>query len=154
VENTQAQNRLFSIRAGDAVEKLKARLSLAHPGRLELVIRQDFSVIANIQHFEQCIANLTVNALYYSPENQPVILELEGHSISVFDSGPGLPPQVLERIGEPFNKGDAQSKNHRGTGLGLAMVRSICRLYGWRLEFAGRSPGTRATIHFPEIQQE
>lgn len=73
-----------------------------------------------------------------------VRLELDGeeYAVSVLDRGPGLPPELADRLFEPFVTG-----RPGGVGLGLALARRIVLLHGGRLEIGNRDAGgVRATF--------
>ena len=67
--------------------------------------------------------------------------------ISVQDSGPGIPPDVLPRIFDPFfTTQDVGS----GTGLGLTVSRDIITAHGGNIEVSSKlNAGTTFTIHLP-----
>ncbi|MPZ69104.1 MAG: hypothetical protein GEU71_06190 [Actinobacteria bacterium] len=68
--------------------------------------------------------------------------EAAGIRISVSDTGPGIAPADLERIGERFFRGgDPNTRPSGGTGLGIAFIREVLRLHDSVLEIdstAGR----------------
>jgi two-component system sensor histidine kinase KdpD len=93
---------------------------------------------------ERALANLVVNALRYSPPDQPPTLAARavrdgdaGGSggvvqIEVIDHGPGVPPDQWERIVAPFEQyGDQRSSN--GVGLGLAVTKGFVEAMGGKL---------------------
>jgi two-component system sensor histidine kinase KdpD len=93
---------------------------------------------------ERALANLVVNALRYSPADQPPTLAARavrgGGSngtggvvqIEVIDHGPGVPPDLWERIVAPFEQvGDQRSGN--GVGLGLAVTKGFVEAMGGKL---------------------
>lgn len=99
------------------------------------------------------LRNLVDNGLRYTPAGGHVDVAVHGGgsapvSISVVDSGPGIAPEVLARLGEPFERGTRHDES--GTGLGLTIARRIARLHGARLELAnaGAAGGLRATVRF------
>jgi signal transduction histidine kinase len=77
------------------------------------------------------------NAVRYTPAGGTVTVELgadaEGARLAVCDTGPGIKPEDLEHIFEPFYRGQAQ-KNIPGTGLGLPIVKRIAERHGGRVE--------------------
>ena len=83
---------------------------------------------------ERALANLLDNALKFSV-GEPVELVVEERGgealVRVCDRGPGLRPRDLERIFDPFERGEASAG--RGTGLGLAIARGFTRANGGRL---------------------
>ena len=88
------------------------------------------------------LRNLLDNALRYSPDGSTVRVRIEPHApgsgqLCVEDSGPGVPPEALDRLGERFFRvlGSGQS----GSGLGWSIVQRIARLHGLRVQ-ADTSP--------------
>ena len=79
------------------------------------------------------------------------LLELGGELISVEDDGPGISDSEFERVFEPFYRVEAsRSRDTGGTGLGLAVVRSIVRGHGGDVVLANRAEGgLRATVILP-----
>lgn len=70
--------------------------------------------------------------------------------ISVSDNGPGVPPELLARLGEPFLTTKAE-----GTGLGLSISRQIVEAHGGKLEASSRpGEGTSFTIRLPIDSKE
>ncbi|RYG45149.1 hypothetical protein EON79_13295 [bacterium] len=107
----------------------------AQSNRLEIEIRSGIER-ANLdpELTQRVIVNLLSNALKYSPEGTRVTLEAEPNGnqirIAVRDQGPGIPPEYVESIFEPF----AQVKGTKGgTGLGLTFCRLAVQAQGGRI---------------------
>jgi len=95
------------------------------------------------QALRRALANLVDNAFNYAGtaaieiDDGPSVLELR-----IIDRGPGLPEEALERVLEPFQRGEtSRSRATGGTGLGLAIARSIARAHGGELTLANRPGG-------------
>ena len=93
----------------------------------------------------RALGNLLQNALRYAPD-QPVELvgELRATQVSlgVLDRGPGIAPEHLEAVFEPFHRLEAsRSPATGGAGLGLAIVRELARANGWRVRLLARPGG-------------
>jgi len=98
---------------------------------------------------KQVWLNLVQNALEASPDGGHVrvgcALDAGAVRVSIADSGPGIPPDVLARIGEPFFTTRAQ-----GTGLGIHLSRQLVQGAGGALELASREgAGTTVAVRLP-----
>ncbi len=74
----------------------------------------------------------------------------DGASIlSVFDRGPGIPVQEVERLKKAFTRLDSARSGESGAGLGLAIVERIARMHGARFDLLPRvGGGTEARLTF------
>lgn len=105
----------------------------------------------------RALFNLVENAVKYGPEGGQVRLcaELDGTDmvISVADQGPYIPPELRERVFEPFFRVDTTcSRKLGGTSLGLALVRSIAEAHGgsvWVKEH--QAGGNRFVLQLPAV---
>lgn len=93
---------------------------------------------------EQALLNLLLNAVEATPAGGAISLRTYNHAaqvrIEVRDSGPGIPPEDLDRIFEPF-----YSTKARGSGLGLGITRRIIHHHTAAMEVAS-PPGQGATF--------
>jgi two-component system osmolarity sensor histidine kinase EnvZ len=100
------------------------------------------------------LANLIENALRYGG-GKPVSMACdcaEGWSrISVFDRGPGIPPDQAEKVFRPFYRLESsRSSATGGSGLGLAIARQLADANGWKIELLAREGGgTEARLTIP-----
>ena len=92
---------------------------------------------ADPSSLDELVGNLVDNAVRYTPEGGTVTVEVDafedGAAVTVRDTGPGISPEDLEHIFEPFYRGNAQ-KNIPGTGLGLPIVKRIAERHGGKVE--------------------
>jgi signal transduction histidine kinase len=88
-------------------------------------------------------ANLVGNALKYGLRARGrVFIEGAEAVIEIDDDGPGIPVEEIERVFEPFYRGEpSRSRETGGAGLGLAVVRSIARAHGGDVALTTRSGG-------------
>jgi PAS domain S-box-containing protein len=106
-------------------------------------------VLGNPQELEELFLNLLLNAHDATPGGGTVAVELTRGdtqvTVAVSDNGPGIPPELLERVFEPFF-----TTKTRGSGLGLAISAGIAQAHGARLR-AGNRPtgGAILTVEFP-----
>src|SRR5262249_44249674 len=106
----------------------------------------------------RAMENLVTNAGRYGRDPATGRLELsvnvrnEGANavLSVADRGPGIAPDMVERLLRPFERGDASRSDARGAGLGLAIVERIARLHHGELRLFANAPhGLRAELRLP-----
>jgi two-component system sensor histidine kinase HydH len=106
-------------------------------------------VRADVEQLGQAALNLLGNALEVSPRESVVRLETgvtPGHGwLCVADQGPGIAPENLERIWQPFF-----TTRRGGTGLGLPIVRQIVEAHGGRTEIETSPAGTCITLILPQ----
>ena len=152
IENSQVQQNLHALRIKAVLKSVASRLEKISRGRIQLQLENDFPVFANPHHLDQLITNLITNALKFSPSSEKVELTLLDHTLIVKDRGPGIPKEVRERIGEPFNVGPHDDSESSGTGLGLAWVSAVSKLYQWQFKIKHNTDGAEIHIVFPEEQ--
>jgi two-component system sensor histidine kinase KdpD len=131
------------------------RIRIFMPKNLPLV-KADFILT------EQALANLVVNAVTHTSPGTPVeiIGQIENgfFALTVSDEGPGLPPDQLERIFDPFQRGGTTKTG--GLGLGLAIVKGFIEIQGGHVKAVNRGIGGAAfTIYLnavdsPSLPQE
>jgi two-component system sensor histidine kinase CpxA len=108
-------------------------------------IAQPVCAIAAPNLLLRAISNLVRNALRYAGDEGPVVISAvrEGDAIlvRVSDSGPGLPPEEVERVFAPFYRPDAsRTRETGGAGLGLAIVKSCVEASGGTVQCRNREP--------------
>lgn len=103
----------------------------------------DFRVAARADTLRRAIVNLIENALRHADAPVELDLAVSGRyvEIAVLDRGPGIPPAAVERLKQPFTRGEAARTGAGGAGLGLAIVERIVRAQGGRLELRPRAGG-------------
>jgi two-component system cell cycle sensor histidine kinase PleC len=114
-------------------------------------------ITADPRALKQVLLNLTTNAIKFTPEGGQVVLEgrgtTQGVRFRVTDTGIGISRQDLQRIGKPFEQIESQqSKSHQGSGLGLALSRSLVELHGGRLTIESEiGRGTTVVVELPQV---
>lgn len=133
---------------------LKRVKTYATEKRLELKVNTSAPVlvIGDKQLLEQAILILLDNAVKYTPEGGTITLRTDSDAkwawLEVVDTGIGIPPEHLAHLGERFYRVDkARSREEGGTGLGLALAKSIAGLHKGRLHIESElNGGTTAKI--------
>jgi two-component system sensor kinase FixL len=127
---------------------VQVRLDIAHaPDR----------VLADKVQIQQVLLNLIRNGMEAMSESTRRELAISARGlnqsaveISVADTGPGVAPEIAERLFQPFLTTKAQ-----GMGVGLSICRTIVEAHGGRI-WVTETPGGGATFHFtlPQVGQE
>jgi two-component system cell cycle sensor histidine kinase PleC len=112
-------------------------------------------VEADYRAIKQILLNLISNAVKFTPRGGRVQVraQLEGAMVrlSVKDSGIGISREDLERLARPFEQVETQhAKTQQGTGLGLALTKSLVEMHGGRFDLASEpGQGTTASVLIP-----
>ncbi len=115
------------------------------------------TLICNPDALVGAFLNLLENAIQASDRSNPIHAEIEVRPseseyensrllIRVTDSGSGIDAELLEKLEEPFN-----STKPNGTGLGLAVVKLVCKSHGGEFRFVPRDIGARAEMALPLV---
>ena len=100
----------------------------------------------------RAVANLIGNAAKYGVRARVRLVSEQGVlTVNVDDDGPGIPPDELDRVFEPFYRLEAsRNRGMGGVGLGLTIARQAVEEQGGRLDLRNREGGgLRASIHLP-----
>lgn len=114
--------------------------------RLTVDVAPGLDVVADTARFAQVIANLLTNAARYTPPRGSVTLvarrEPDGVAVTVTDDGQGIDPALLPHLFDLFVQGPrSRDRAEGGLGIGLALVRTLVRLHGGRVEARSDGPG-------------
>jgi signal transduction histidine kinase len=140
----QAIERLLGPRARDAGIQLEACV----PADLPLVWCDE-------RKLKQMLLNLVNNAVKFTPSGGTIDisarLDSEGFVLAVRDNGIGIAEADLGRVLEPFVQAETTlSRRQEGTGLGLALVKSMIEIHGGHLRLESQlGRGTSAELVFP-----
>jgi signal transduction histidine kinase len=120
--------------------------------RLETEVPADVVAEADPERIHQVLFNLVDNAVRFTPPGGEIVVaasERDGRvQIGVADTGVGIAPDHLPRVFERFYRVDAsRSRDDGGTGIGLAIARSIVEAHGGRI-VAESDPGHGSTFTF------
>jgi two-component system sensor histidine kinase KdpD len=118
--------------------------------RVELRLDPDLpEIAADPMQMDQVLTNLVDNAARHSPPGGTVTItvDLDGPSIrvAVADDGPGIPPELREKVFEAFYRGRDEPERP-GSGLGLAIAQAIVTAHGGRIWVDGTAAGRSALV--------
>jgi two-component system, NtrC family, sensor kinase len=138
----------LAVLAREAVDRLEDAGAL-RDRRIEVVSREPVVVPADAGRLRQVIANVVVNAAEATAPSGKITIdahaERDAAVLTIADDGPGIPPDVLAQIFDPF----VTTKPH-GTGLGLAIAQAIVDAHGGRISIASTpETGTRVSHLLP-----
>ena len=138
---------------------------LRAPSRIKNIADKDLNIILEVNSkslisaekilLEQAIGNIINNALDFSPKSGTITIKSSetnsSISIIVLDDGPGIPPQVLNKLFTRFFSVSRPDTGIRGNGLGLRFVRKIMQLHGGEVTLQNRfiQHGAEAKLRFP-----
>ncbi|HWF97287.1 MAG TPA: PAS-domain containing protein [Xanthobacteraceae bacterium] len=137
----------------DAAEGVQDRLVQSDIS-LNIRVAPDIgSFVADERRVRQTLFNLLANAIGFSPAGETITLAAQRLKdavvFSVTDRGPGIPADVKDKVFDWFETNSLGSR-HRGTGLGLSLVRSFVELHGGTVTIdSAVGTGTTVTCVFP-----
>ncbi|MBN8736928.1 MAG: HAMP domain-containing protein [Xanthomonadales bacterium] len=119
-------------------------------GRKPIALRAEVEAAVTVEAPSSVVAvalgNLIGNACKYTQEGE-IVVRVQPGRVRVEDTGPGIRAENAEHLFERGVRGEGETV--KGAGLGLAIVRRLCELYGWRVTLAPRAErGAVATLDF------
>lgn len=128
---------------------------LAQKGGTLSLLLDDCTYPCDRRRMEQAADNLASNAARFCARGGTVTVHLrrEGEKtlFTVDNDGPNIPAEAMERIFEPFYRGDwARDRESGGSGLGLALVKRILALHGGGCTVQNRKNGVLFTVELPK----
>ncbi len=148
------------LQAGEIIEQC-VRLISARVQEKSLQLHVEASglpeVEADPRALKQILLNLMTNAVKFTPEGGRVAIRAfeaaDGIVLQVADTGIGIAGEDLPRLGRPFEQIESQhSKSHQGSGLGLALSKSLVELHGGELRIDSvLGKGTTVSFTIPAV---
>jgi cell cycle sensor histidine kinase DivJ len=149
-----------SFDARDAASAV-IRLMRGQAERAGVILRgvlppEPLEVVADRRAIKQIALNLVSNALKFTPRNGSVTLTVQALDdaleIVVSDTGVGIAPDDLARLGRPFEQAGDAAQRAAGSGLGLSLVRAFARLHGGEMNLESSvGEGTTVTVRMPVL---
>jgi signal transduction histidine kinase len=119
----------------------------------------DGKVLGNRELLRRAVENVVRNAIRYAPERSFISIstaETERDAIiAVRDWGPGVPPDTLSRLFDPFFRvEEARNANGGGSGLGLSIAKRAVQLHHGAIVAENAFPGLRVEIRIPLVKPQ
>jgi two-component system phosphate regulon sensor histidine kinase PhoR len=155
IESGQAIMRMVEVPlkglVDEAIERMEDQ-SDAKELKISHDVPKDLQVLADPDQARRVLVNLLHNAVKWSPRGESIKIHAvnggDEVTVSVIDSGPGVPDDQVERIFERFYQVDTSRSGHGGTGLGLAICKHIVEAHDGRIWAEGRSKGPGGRFMF------
>jgi signal transduction histidine kinase len=118
------------------------------PVDVRVLVEEPLAAAAPSSVVAVALSNLIGNAFKYTAAGEVIVTVGHGR-VTVEDTGPGFAAEDAERL---FERGVRGTTIGKGGGLGLAIVRRLCDLYGWKVTLAPRPQGgATATLEFGRV---
>ncbi|HKS97551.1 MAG TPA: response regulator [Terriglobia bacterium] len=149
-------NLRLDVKAVDLPSVIREAVDSLRPTAEAKEVQIDASRISKVDRLagdparlQQVVWNLLSNAVKFAPSGGHVAVRLENlgstFELTVEDDGPGIQPDFLPYIFEPFRQADSSSaRAHQGLGLGLAIVRRLLEMHSGHVRASNRENGSGA----------
>jgi signal transduction histidine kinase len=136
-----------------ALEQVVTELQTSSPQRrIEFDLRIAEVVSCDAERIAQLLSNLLGNAVTHGDGEGPIrvrgVCDSEGFDLSVTNTGPTIPPQIIAHLFKPFSRGSARP-GQQGLGLGLYIASEIARAHGGTLTVKSTDSQTCFTFRMP-----
>ncbi|MDY6922395.1 MAG: HAMP domain-containing sensor histidine kinase, partial [Pseudomonadota bacterium] len=164
VSKIEAERYVLTLERFDARELVSAAIALVRVTAEDkgvpltaVLPAEPVDVSADKRAVRQIALNLLSNAVKFTPPGGSVTVTVEAVGpyleIVVADTGVGIAPEDVRRLGRPFEQAGAIEQRRQGTGLGLSLVRAFAELHGGRMSIDSTlGEGTAVTVRLPVVQ--
>ena len=161
VSKIEAERYTLSLERFDAREVISAAVALVRVTADErgvnlsaILPSEPIEVSADKRALKQITLNLLSNAVKFTPAGGAVTITSEAVGswleLAVADTGVGIAPEDVKRLGRPFEQAGAIEQRRQGTGLGLSLVRALAELHGGQMSIDSTlGEGTAVTVRMP-----
>jgi signal transduction histidine kinase len=139
----------------EVLEELEDFISLKNI-EVEKDLGNTITVEGNKELIHSAVYNIVQNAVKFSPQGSTIRIVTNGsgsnHELKVTDQGPGIPEELKKSLFDRFKKGNGPANEltkNSGMGLGLSLVKSICKLHGFGYQAENtEGAGAEITLRF------
>ena len=161
VTKIEAERYALTLERVDAREVVSAAMALVRVNAddkgvsLSSVLPgEPVEVSADKRALKQIALNLLSNAVKFTPRGGSITVTVETVGpyleVVVADTGVGIAPEDVRRLGRPFEQAGEMEQRRQGTGLGLSLVRAFAELHGGRMSIDSTlGEGTAVTVRLP-----
>jgi cell cycle sensor histidine kinase DivJ len=139
----------------DCVDLMRERARQGNVTLIENMSASPLPIDADRRAMKQILLNLLSNAIKFTPAGGKVVAHASAENgvltVSVQDTGVGIPPDQIERLGNPFVQiRSSVGASQEGTGLGLALVRALAEIHEGTLKIESAvNQGTTVSVRIP-----
>lgn len=146
LENGLVSLQTEPVAVGELVEQLIADIVYVEPDageRLKIIDEHWPTIESDAELLRMILENLVRNALHYSADDVELNYRTltSGYQITIRDYGNGVSAELLDKLFEPFYRGDPSRKHSAGIGLGLALSQRAAVVLGGQLSAYNHSEG-------------
>jgi len=161
IESGLFRPHLRRIDLAPIVNQVVTELGASAQHRLEVTwIGEDFKALADGEQIGLVVNNLVGNAIKYGRGETELAIQIivedapSEVSVTVRDSGPGIPKEIRDKVFEKFFRG-REGQRAQGTGLGLYICKKVVEAHGGKIAIVeSGKPGTRITFTIPRRKPE
>lgn len=150
IESHELRLEREAVDASDLIQSALAEVRDENRTRYIWSAPPDLTLFVDPSLFRRALTQVLENARKYAPPDSPILIDARSDSglttISILDRGPGFQPDEIERVFEKFYRGRQGRDKVEGTGMGLAIAKSIVEAHGGKLSARNRQEGGAAII--------
>ena len=150
--DSAAQTAREPVFAPDVLEALQQRIAGLEADQVRVDPAPPVVLVGDEYRLTQALLNLVVNARTHTPPGTPItvdaVTEDQHIAFRVADRGPGIDPDLLPSVFDPFVTTKADGAE-RTSGLGLTVVKAVTEAQGGKVELVSSPSGTTVSLTFP-----
>jgi sigma-B regulation protein RsbU (phosphoserine phosphatase) len=139
----------------DELRQVAHEVDMAHPGHtVNMSMELTELVVCDRRRIGQLFSNLLINAITHGEPNTPIDVSIRSDKsrfeLSVANSGPPIPKEIVKKLFEPFSRGERESSSKKSLGLGLYIAAEIAKAHDGKITVSSsEGEGTRFIFTMP-----